>query len=79
MTRRVDEVELVGLSVVGIIHHAHGIRLDRDATLSLDVHGVEELGLHVPLVHRVGQLENAVGDRRLAVVDVGHDREVPDV
>ena len=56
MTRGVDEVELVRLPVVGIVDHAHGVRLDSDAALALDVHGIEELIGHVSLVHRVGEL-----------------------
>ena len=49
------------------------------AAFPLDVHVVEDLVLHRPLVHALGQLEDAVGDRRLAVVDVRNDREVADV
>ena len=76
VARGVDEVELVGLAVVGIVGDAHGVALDGDAALSLDVHGVEQLGLHVALLNRVGELENTVRDGRLAVVDVRNDREV---
>ena len=79
VSRGVDEVELVGLAVIGVIHHPHGVRLDRDAALALDVHGVQELGLHVPLLHRMGELEDAVRDGRLAVVDVRNNREVADM
>ena len=75
----VDEVELVGLPVIGLVHHAHGLALDGDATLALDVHGVEQLGLHVALGHGVRLLEDAIRDRRLTVVDVGDDGEVPDM
>ena len=58
---------------------ANRVRLDGDAALALDVHRVEQLGLHVALLHRVGELEDAVRDRRLAVVDVRNDREVADM
>src|SRR6185369_16103570 len=43
-----------------------------------EIHVVEELGRHVALRHRVGVLEQAVGERRFPVVDVGDDREVAD-
>ena len=79
MSGRVDEVELVGLAVVCLVHDANGLALDRDASFALDVHGVEQLGLHVALGHGVCLLEDAIRDRRLAVVDVGDDGEVPDV
>jgi len=76
---RVDEVQLVGLAVARLVEHAHGLRLDGDPALALEVHGVEELRAHGPGIHRVGHLEDAIRQRRLAVVDVGDDREVADV
>ncbi len=75
----VDEVELVGLAVAGLVGDAHRLALDGDAALALEVHLVEELFLHVARGHRAGDLEDAVGQRRLAVVDVGDDAEVADV
>ena len=79
MAGRVDQVQLVGLPVAGLVEHAHRLRLDRDPALALEVHRVEQLGAHRARVDGVGQLEDAVGQRRLAVVDVGDDREVADV
>ena len=79
VTRRVDEVELVVLAVARAVGDAHGLRLDGDAALALEVHAIEELLLHVARAHRAGELEDAVGQRRLAVVDVSHDGEVADV
>ena len=78
MTGRVDEVELVCLAVGSRERQAHGLRLDGDAALALDVHLVEELGTHLPLGERSGDLEDAVGQRRLAVIDVRDDRKVAD-
>ncbi len=43
----VDQVELVGLAVGRRIHHADGVSLDGDAAFTLQVHGVEHLGLHL--------------------------------
>ena len=58
--------------------HADGLGLDGDAALALDVHAVEVLRAHRPGVDHTGDLEHPVGERRLAVVDVGDDAEVPD-
>ena len=79
MAGRVDEVELVGLAVVRLVGHADGVGLDGDAALALEVHGVEHLGLHLAGGERAGELEQAVGEGGLAVVDVRDDREVADV
>ena len=76
---RVDQVQLVGLAVARLVEHAHGLGLDRDPALALEVHGVQQLRAHRPRVDGVGHLEDAIGQRRLPVVDVGDDREVPDV
>ena len=75
----VDEVELVGLAVVRGVHHADGVGLDGDAALAFEVHGVEDLGLHFARGEGSGELEQAVGERGFAVVDVRDDREIADV
>ena len=79
MAGGVDEVELVGFAVVGGVHHADGVGFDGDATLSFEVHGVEDLGLHFTGRDGAGELEEAVGEGGLAMIDVGDDGEVADV
>ena len=79
VARGVDEVELVHLAVLGGVVHGDGAGLDGDAAFPLDVHVVEDLVLHRPLVHALGQFEDAVGEGGFAVVDVRDDAEVADV
>jgi hypothetical protein len=76
VTGRVDEVEAVDQAVGGRVFEADGPGLDRDPLLPLEVHRVEDLARHLPGIDRVGRLEEAVGERGLAVIDVGDDREV---
>ena len=76
---RVDQVQAVGLAVLGLVLHAHGLRLDRDAALALELHRVEHLRAVLARVDGPGDLEDAIGQRRLPMVDVGNDREVADV
>ena len=73
---RVDEVQAVDQAVLGRVLEAGGAGLDRDALLALEVHRIEDLARHLPGVDRVRHLQQPVGQRRLAVVDVGDDREV---
>ena len=70
---RVDEVELVALPL-----DPHGLGLDRDPALALEIHRVEQLRAHVAVGDGVGQLEDAIGQRRFPMVDMGDDREVAD-
>jgi hypothetical protein len=69
----VDEVQDVNLAIVGLVGEPDGVRLDRDSALALQVHGVEDLCLHLASLQRPGHLQEAVREGRLAMVDVGDD------
>ena len=79
VARRVDQVELVGLAVARLVAQRRGLRLDGDAALALEVHRVEHLRFHLAVGQAAADLDEAVGERRLAVVDVGDDGEIADV
>ncbi len=79
VARRVDQVQPVELAVARLVLHAHGLGLDRDAPLALQLHRVEQLRAMVARVDRPRDLEDPVGERGLPVIDVGDDREVADV
>ena len=78
MARRVDEVQLVELAVLGAIVEAHGLRLDGDAALPLDIHGIEHLLLHLPRGQAPAELDQPVGEGGFAVIDMGDDGEISD-
>jgi hypothetical protein len=52
--------------------------LDGDAALALEIHVVQQLVALVALGHGARQLQQPVGQRRLAVVDVRDDAEIAD-
>ena len=58
---------------------ADGVGLDRDPALALQIHGVEHLLHHFALGQRAGDFQQAVGQRRLAVIDVRDNTEIADV
>ena len=71
---RVDDVDPVVGPLAG-----GGRRRDRDAALLLLLHPVHRRGALVDLAHLVGAagvVQDALGRRRLARVDVGHDPDV---
>ena len=74
----VDQIEGVVLTVSGGVIHPRRLQLDRDAALTLQIHVVQELLLHVPVGHRACVLQQTVGQRRFAVVDMGNDAEIAD-
>ena len=78
VARRVDQVQLVELAVIRAIVEAHGLRLDGDAALALDIHGIEHLLLHLPRREPAAELDQTICQSRLAVIDMGDDGEVAD-
>ncbi len=79
VARRVDQVQLVVLAVLRVIGEADRLRLDGDAALALDVHGIEHLLLHLAEIEPAGHLDKPVGERRFSVVDMSDDREIADM
>ena len=77
---RIDQVELVLLARVRHVGQPDGLRLDRDALLPLQFHRVKDLFDTLAACRRQQPrtLQEAIGQRRLAVVDVGDDAEVAD-
>ena len=76
MARGVDQVELVALAVARLVLQRDALRLDGDAALALQIHRVEHLGLHLAGLEAAAELDQAVRQRRFAVVDVRDDGEI---
>ncbi len=79
MAGGVDQVEDIGLAVLGGVAQPHRLRLDGDAALALDIHGIEHLFLHLARRQASGGLDQTVGQRRFAMVDMRNNGEVADV
>jgi hypothetical protein len=57
----VDEVQLVGFTVLGRVIHRDRMGLDGDASLPLEIHRIQHLVLHVPLGNGAGALQQPIG------------------
>ena len=79
VARRVDKIELIGIAIGGFIVEAHGLGFNGDAALALDIHIVQNLVGHLARAQAARQLNEAVGQRRFAVVNMGNNREVTNV
>ena len=72
----VDKIQLKHLSITSGVVQGDTLRLDGNAPFSLDVHRVENLRRHFALRQPSTALDEPIGERRLAVIDVGNDRKV---
>ena len=79
MAGRVHQVQDVILAVLGGVIQPHRLRLDRNPALTLDIHIVENLFGHLALGQSATNLDQPVGDGRLAMVDMRDNRKIADV
>jgi hypothetical protein len=79
VARRVDQIEVVDLSIECFVVQRGGLRLDGYPTLFFDVHRVEHLRFHLAFGEATATLNQAICKRRLAVIDVRNDRKISDV
>ena len=56
-----------------MVRQRHGLRLDRDTALALEIHRVEHLLLHLAGFKAAASLDQPVRERGLAVIDVRND------
>ena len=76
MAGRIDEIEFVIDSVFCRIRNRHRLAFYRNASLPFDIHRIEELVFHLPLVDDFSLLNEAVGKRRLSVVDMSRNAKI---
>ncbi len=76
MPRRVYEVQSVCVPVLRLVVETYGAGLDGDAVLTLKIHVVKKLILHLPRGHRPAQLDEPVGQGGLPVIHMGDDGEI---
>ena len=70
MARRIQQIELVSLSVPGLVENGNGVGLDGDALFPLQVHGIQKLILLLPFGNGIRLFQQPVGKGGLSVVDV---------
>jgi hypothetical protein len=86
--RRIDEVEHIAPAVRVVVKHAHGGRFDRNAALTLDIHGVEQLLLHIAFLNGIRQFHHPVGSvdfpwsicamiEKLRISSLGYAMQIP--
>ena len=78
VSRRINQVELVGFAVFGSIVEPHGLGFDGDSPLAFNIHGIENLLLHFAALQSAAVFNHAVSQGRFSVVNMGNDGKVAD-
>src|SRR3546814_8574645 len=74
----IHEVQLIGPAVLRGVFQTHCLRLDRDASLLLNVHIIKDLSGYFSIRKATAPLNQPVRQCRLAMVDVGDNRKITD-
>ena len=79
MSRRINEIEFVNLTIWRRVIHANGVRFDGNTPLALEVHAIEHLILHLKFAQRLRLLEQAVGQGRFSVVNMRDNGKISNI
>ena len=79
MARGIDKVQFIGLAVVGPVIQRDTLGLDRNTALTLDIHGIEDLFIHLPRAQPAAVLDEAICQSGFTVIDMGNNRKITDV
>ncbi len=79
VARRVDEIQLVCLSIIRLVMQRDAVGLDGNTTLTLEIHRIQHLSGHFSLGQATAHLDEPVRQCGLAVINVGDDGEIADM
>ena len=76
MTRSIDQIKDIFLSVPGAVFHMNSLAFDRDTPLTFQLHAVKDLFHHFALFKNAGFFKNPVSQCAFSVVDMGYNAEI---
>ncbi len=79
MSGRIDKIQLVTLTIFGVIVQGYTLCLDGNATLFLDIEAVQNLRFHLSVTETAAELNKAIGQGGFAMIDMGDDGKITDV
>jgi hypothetical protein len=79
MARGIYKVQVVDLTVACLVGQGCGLRFDGDTALTLNVHRIKDLLLHLAIGQAAAQVDDTVGQCGLAMIDVSDDGEITDM
>ena len=78
MSRSIDEIEGIGFAVCRNIWQGYSLAFNSDSALTFDIHIVEHLVLHFPLINDMGFFDESIGQCRFSMVNMCDDTEISD-
>lgn len=76
MSRCIDQVKYIFFPIIRLIDSTHCLRLDRDSSLPLKVHVVQDLSLHLSARQKSCHLDDPVCQCGFSVIDMRDNTKV---
>ncbi len=73
MTRCINEIQMVDMTIFGSVIQGNALSLDSNATFTLNIHCIKHLCGHFTLTQAIAHLYKTVGQRRLAMIYMGNN------
>ena len=79
MFRRINEVQVIDLSITRLIIEGNTLRLDSDTAFTLDIHRIKDLRLHLPGSQTTINLNKTASARRITMLNMGDEGEIREI
>jgi len=76
VSRRINQVKNIFLSILCLINDAHCLGFDRDSPLTLQIHIIENLCLHLTAGQRSCFFYDSIRKCRLTVINMGNNTKI---
>jgi hypothetical protein len=63
VSRRIDQVQVIDLTIPCLVGQSSRLRLDGNPALAFDIHRIEDLGFHFTVGKATAEVNNAIGQR----------------
>ena len=61
MAGRINKIELIGFPVFRRVMQGDALRLDRNASFTLNIHAIQHLGLHFTFAQAATKMDKSIG------------------
>ena len=78
MTRRIDQIEDILLPVFCLINNTNGLRFDGNTTLTLQIHIVQHLRLHLAAGQQSCHFDDSVCQGRFTMINMCNNTKISD-
>mgnify|MGYP007077464228 CR=1 FL=1 len=79
MSGSINQIQLVGFTIIGFIVKPDSLGFDGDSPFALNIHGIQNLLLHLAISERTSIMNQPISEGGFTMIDVSNNREIADL